>query len=141
MILVRLAFALCLLVGATLPAIASPADGILSGYSFTSWSDGAGRPLGSVYAIAQADDGYLWIGTDAGLLRFDGWRFFSWDSLSDTPIPGSVKTLTVARRGGLWVGWASPAGIGRVRDGKLQRYDAGLEGLDAVSAVVEDGLG
>jgi signal transduction histidine kinase/ligand-binding sensor domain-containing protein len=140
-ILVRLALALGAVVGLNLSAMAAPADGILSGYSFTSWSEGAGRPLGSVYAIAQADDGYLWIGTDAGLLRFDGWRFFSWDSLSDTPIPGSVKTLTVARPGGLWIGWASPAGVGWVRDGKLQRYDAGLEGLDAVSAVVEDGLG
>ena len=139
--LVRLALALGVLVGLNLSALAAPADGILSGYSFTSWSEGAGRPLGSVYTIAQADDGYLWIGTDAGLLRFDGWRFFSWDSLSDTPIPGSVKTLTVARPGGLWIGWASPAGVGRVRDGRLQRYDAGLEGLDAVSAVVEDGLG
>jgi signal transduction histidine kinase/ligand-binding sensor domain-containing protein len=140
-ILVRLALALSLLGGVIVPAAASPADGILSGYSFTSWNDGAGRPLGSVYAIAQTDDGYLWIGADAGLLRFDGWRFFLWDSLSDTPVRGSTKTLTVAKNGGLWVGSVDPASVGRIRDGKLQRYDAGLEGLDAVTAVVEDGSG
>src|SRR4030095_15646328 len=132
--LARVALALSLL-GVGVPAAASPADGILSGYSFTSWNDGAGRPLGSVYAIAQADDGYLWIGADEGLLRFDGWRFILWDSLSDTPIRGSIKTLAVAKSGGLWAGSANPASVGRIHDGKLQRYDIGLEGLEAVTAV------
>jgi signal transduction histidine kinase len=139
--LARLALALSLLGGVTLSAAAPPADGIVSGYSFTSWNDGAGRPLGSVYAIAQTDDGYLWIGADAGLFRFDGWRFFLWDTLSDAPVRGSVKTLAVAKSGGLWVGSADPASVGRIRDGKLQRYDAGLEGREAVTAVVEDGQG
>ena len=97
MVLARVTLALSLLGGVVLSAAASPADGILSGYSFTSWNDGAGRPLGSVYAMAQTDDGYLWIGADAGLFRFDGWRFFLWDSLSDTPVRGSVKTLAVAK--------------------------------------------
>jgi signal transduction histidine kinase/ligand-binding sensor domain-containing protein len=140
-VLVRLALALSLLGGVSVSAAVSPADGILSGYSFTSWNDGAGRPLGSVYAIAQADDGYLWIGADAGLLRFDGWRFFLWDSLSDASILGSVKTLAMAKAGGLFVGSANPASIARIRDGRLQRYDTGLEGLEAVTAVVEDGAG
>ena len=126
---VRLALALSLLGGVGVSAAASSADGILSGYSFTSWNDGAGRPLGSVYAIAQTDDGYLWIGADAGLLRFDGWRFFNWDNISDTPVQGSIKTLTVAKSGGLWLGSADPASVGRIRDGKLQRYDTGLAGL------------
>jgi ligand-binding sensor domain-containing protein len=139
-VLVRLALALSLVGSATLTA-ASPAAGILSGYSLTSWNDGAGRPLGSVYAIAQSDDGYLWIGADAGLLRFDGWRFFLWDSLSDTPILGSVTTLTGARGGGLWVGSANPASIGRIHDERVQRYDTGLEGLESVTAVVEEGGG
>ena len=141
MVLVRLALALSLLGGAALTAAASPADGILSGYSLTSWNDGAGRPLGSVYAIAQSDDGYLWIGADAGLLRFDGWRFFLWDSLSDTPILGSVTSLTGAKGGGLWVGSANPASIGRIHGERVQRYDTGLEGLESVTAVVEDGGG
>jgi signal transduction histidine kinase/ligand-binding sensor domain-containing protein len=140
-IVVRLALVLNLLVGLSAPATAATADGILSGYSLTSWHDGVGRPLGSVYAIAQTDDGYLWLGADAGLLRFDGWRFSLWDSLSETRIPASVKTLTAARGGGLWVGSANPAGVGRLRDGKLQQYDDGLEGLEEVTALVEDGRG
>ena len=141
MVFVRLALALSLLGGVGVSAAASSADGILSGYSFTSWNDGAGRPLGSVYAIAQTDDGYLWIGADAGLLRFDGWRFFNWDTLNDTPVRGSIKTLSVAKSGALWIGSADPASVGRIGDGKLQRFDTGLEGLEEVTAVVEDGRG
>ena len=137
----RVALALSFLIAAPVSATSWPADGILSGYAFTSWNDGADRPLGSVYAIAQADDGYLWIGADAGLLRFDGWRFFPWDSLNGTPIGGSVKTLTVAPGGGMWVGTANPAGVARIRDGKLQRYDKGLDGRQEVTAVVDDGRG
>ena len=34
-----------------------------------------GFPRGPVYAITQTADGYLWIGTEAGLVRFDGWTF------------------------------------------------------------------
>jgi len=136
----RVALALSL-IALPLSAAAWPADGILSGYAFTSWNDGADRPLGSVYAIAQADDGYLWIGADAGLLRFDGWRFSPWDSLSGTSIGGAVKTLTVTPRGGMWVGTANPAGVARVSDGKVQRLDKGLEGHEEVTALVEDGRG
>ncbi len=140
-IVVRLALVLSLLVGVAAPAAAAAEDGILSGYSLTSWHDGVGRPLGSVYAIAQTDDGYLWLGADAGLLRFDGWRFFLWDNVGTNPIRGSIKTLSVARNGGLWVGSANPASVGRLHNGKLQPYDEGLAGLEEVTALVEDGRG
>jgi len=83
------AAALCLSLVVSGAAASAETDGILSGYSLTSWHDGAGRPLGSVYAVVQSNDGYLWLGSDAGLMRFDGWRFFTWDDLSDTAIPGS----------------------------------------------------
>jgi signal transduction histidine kinase len=52
-----------------------------------------------------------------------------------------VTTLTGARGGGLWVGSANPASIGRIHDERVQRYDTGLEGLESVTAVVEDGGG
>jgi signal transduction histidine kinase/ligand-binding sensor domain-containing protein len=123
-------------------AEASDLDGLLSGYSLTSWSDDAGRPLGSVYAIAQDPDGYLWIGADAGLLRFDGWRFTPWESLSEAPIPAAaVRSLALGRDNGLLIGLANPAGVALMRDGKLERYDAGLEGLEAVTELAEDRRG
>jgi ligand-binding sensor domain-containing protein len=94
-----------------------------------------------VYAVVQSNDGYLWLGSDAGLMRFDGWRFFTWDDLSDTPIPGSVKSLAVARAGGLWAGLSNPAAVARVQDGKAHMLTAGLEGLDAVTSLIEDAAG
>src|SRR5437667_9430311 len=88
------------------PVQTSGADNVLSGYSLTSWTDGDGVPLGTVYAIGQDADGYLWIGTDAGLLRFDGVRFTPWEEIGDTPLPKSpVSALWVARDGSLWVGF------------------------------------
>src|SRR4249919_1289630 len=65
---------------------AATIDQPLTGYSLTSWTDGDGVPLGTVYAIGQDADGYLWIGADAGLLRFDGLRFTHWDVLSDADL-------------------------------------------------------
>src|SRR5438045_1536162 len=79
------------------------------GYSVLSWTDGDGRPLGNVYAIAQTADGYLWIGSDSGLLRFDGARFTQWESLSTTSLPKvAVTALSASPDGTLWVGFAEP---------------------------------
>ena len=121
---------------------ASDQGGLLSRYSVTSWHDDAGRPLGSVYAIVQDNDGYLWIGTDAGLLRFDGWRFTPWARLSNAARSGSaVRSIYLAKDGRLLVGFAQRAGVGQIRDGQLVRNDSGLESLDAVTDLVEDGGG
>src|SRR5712692_5803949 len=46
-----------------------------SQYVREKWSAANGLPGGAVHAIAQSPDGYLWIGTDKGLVRFDGFTF------------------------------------------------------------------
>src|SRR5713101_3300311 len=53
----------------------------LSDYLVTSWVDREGVPIGTVYAIDQDRMGYLWLGTDGGLIRFDGFRFRSADTV------------------------------------------------------------
>ena len=40
-----------------------------------------GVPIGPVYAIAQDAEGYLWLGTTRGVVRFDGARFTPWDAI------------------------------------------------------------
>ena len=47
----------------------------MSQYIRDRWGTDQGFPRGPVYAITQTSDGYLWIGTEAGLVRFDGWNF------------------------------------------------------------------
>ncbi len=133
-----------LLVFAALPTRAAGADwdDLLTGYSLTSWHDDAGRAIGSVYGIVQDADGYLWIAADAGLFRFDGSRFTAWSRFSDLQVPGaSARSLWVARDASVWVGFAQREGVGRIKDGKLTRYRDGLNGIDAVTDLIEDARG
>ena len=47
----------------------------VSQYVRDSWGSQQGLPPGPIYAIAQTPDGYLWLGTERGLVRFDGVTF------------------------------------------------------------------
>ncbi|MEO8256302.1 MAG: two-component regulator propeller domain-containing protein [Acidobacteriota bacterium] len=132
---------LALAAGLSVRVGAVKADQPLTGYSLTSWTDGDGVPLGTVYTMGQDADGYLWIGADAGLLRFDGLRFTHWDVLSDDALPrSSVTALCVARDGSLWVGFADGGGVRRLRNGRIA--DGQPRGrLGSTSDLVEDAHG
>ena len=69
------------------------------------WSIEAGLPQITVAALAQDPTGYLWIGTQAGLARFDGVRFTTFTPENEPGIPGIwIHALHPARDGRLWVG-------------------------------------
>src|SRR5688572_10181433 len=79
-------------------------------YSSRVWQMDDGLPQNSVQALAQTADGYLWIGTQNGLARFDGVRFTIFDNQNVTAFKNaSVTALLTARDGKLWVG--TPAGL------------------------------
>jgi signal transduction histidine kinase/ligand-binding sensor domain-containing protein len=121
------------------PAQAADFDNLLTGYSLTSWNNADGRSLGAVYAIVQDRDGYLWIGSDSGLLRFDGSRFVTLEVISSASLPkAAVMALCVSRDGSLWVGFADGIGVGQIRDGQVHIQDQGLENLGSVTDLVED---
>jgi signal transduction histidine kinase/ligand-binding sensor domain-containing protein len=139
----KIATVALLLIAATAPAAAAPraggSDTGLSGYSLTSWTDGDGRPLGAVYAIAQHDDGYLWIGAETGLLRFDGSRFLAWDSLSDAPLPrAAVTALYVSHDRALWVGFGDGAGIRRIDGWQVDAHERGPSTSGPITDIVEN---
>ncbi len=71
----------------------------ISQYHSRTWSLEDGLPQSTVAAIAQTPDGYLWIGTLEGLVRFDGVRFTTVPGLPS----GSVGSLAVDRDGVLWI--------------------------------------
>ena len=121
-------------------ASAGAEDGsdLLTEYSLTSWIDGDGARLGTVNSIAQDREGYLWIASSAGLLRFDGARFTPWNSLSDTPLPASsASALLVAHDGTLWVG-LSDAGVRHIRGAQMRAADQPAGSLGPITDLAED---
>jgi PAS domain S-box-containing protein len=76
----------------------------VSQYIHDSWGTERGLPSGSITAIAQTSDGYLWIGTDKGLVRFDGLNFHQFERAHPNPILiGPVRTLMVDASNNLWI--------------------------------------
>jgi signal transduction histidine kinase/ligand-binding sensor domain-containing protein len=77
----------------------------ISQYSLTQWGHRDGLPSTAIYAIVQTPDGFLWLGTADGLIRFDGIRFFQVPLLGkgDTAF-GRVRALAASADGALWVG-------------------------------------
>ena len=77
----------------------------ISQYNCQTWTRQNGLPANGITAITQTKDGYLWLGTPAGLVRFDGVSFELSD-LSQTPQirTAFVRSLSASQQGGLWLG-------------------------------------
>src|SRR5258705_4737176 len=74
-------------------------------YAHTSWNIRDGFSKGSISSIAQTPDGYLWLGTQFGLLRFDGVKNVPWRSPPDHQLPSdAIMVSLVARYRPLWIG-------------------------------------
>src|SRR3954466_10119455 len=85
------------------PVFASTPTLDVSQFAHTAWTVADGFTKGAIYTVAQTPDGYLWLGTEFGFLRFDGVRTTAWPS--DKVLPSSqINTLLTARDGTLWIG-------------------------------------
>jgi ligand-binding sensor domain-containing protein/signal transduction histidine kinase len=105
---------------------AAVAPGAVPEYSARLWQMEDGLPHSIVQAIAQTQDGYLWVGTREGLARFDGMRFVPCELPGSTP-PPSVTALRAGEDGSLWIGTES-AGLFRLQGSSLVRLGE-AEGL------------
>jgi signal transduction histidine kinase/ligand-binding sensor domain-containing protein len=91
----------------------------ISQYAHTSWKVRDGFTKGVITSLAQTPDGYVWLGTESGLLRFDGVRPVQWQPPAGQQLPGSLITILLAARDGtLWIGTFS--GLASWKDGKLR---------------------
>ena len=92
------------------------------------WGTEEGLPQNTVPAIVQTNDGYLWLGTELGLARFDGLHFTVFDRRNTPELKSNaIYALLEDRQGALWIG-TNGGGLTRFRDGKFQSYGA-REGL------------
>jgi len=109
------------------------------GDSFTALN---GLPQSTVDALARTRDGYLWVGTQDGLARFDGSRFKVFNpENSDGLSQGHIRVLTAARDGTLWIGTQSRGAV-HVVNGKFIPYSV-ADGLLSpfVRCILEDRQG
>jgi len=109
----------------------------ISQYRHTAWRIADGVFAGTPNVIAQTTDGYLWIGTQAGLMRFDGVRFVAWRPPEGQELPSSrINSLLGARDGSLWIG--TVMGLARWQRGTLTNY---RDVTGSIMAILEDPAG
>ena len=112
-------------------------------YALTVWSGERGAPPGDVFAITQDAEGYLWLGTPTGLVRFNGLTFTRWPppdagfSLPDGP----VGAIADAPDGSLWIGFGGGGGVVHLRGNDAVHYSDADGGPRGVTAMILDRQG
>lgn len=111
-------------------------------YSHDLWRTENGLPQSAVQSILQTRDGYIWLGTQEGLVRFDGVRFVVFDKRNTKEIlHNNILTLFEDRKGNLWFGTAG-GGLNCLKNGKFSVHTT-KEGLsnNFVISIYEDRQG
>src|ERR1700686_1562238 len=130
-------FCLVLFVFTPSPGGALDTSRQVSQYGHTAWRIEDGVFAGWPNVMAQTSDGYLWIGTQAGLMRFDGVRFVSWRPPEGIELPSSrINSLLGGRDRSLWIG--TSGGLARWRSGNLTNYK---DATGSIMAILEDRTG
>lgn len=138
----RLFLLSCCALALSTPIAAFDVNEVRARYTITSWTEKDGMPSSYIRAIAQDHDGYLWLATYSGLVRFDGERFVTWKPRDGVALPSDdLSGLLVAHDGSLWVG-----GLGsltHIVDGRIDTHKPPPDGLfdGYVSALLEDSAG
>ena len=105
----------------------------------TTWASKDGAPI-AIRDLAQTTDGFLWIGSDSGLTRFDGARFTALQLHDGDTLPRTgVRHLTPARDGGLWIVWRNGQ-VSRLRNGRLITFGE-RDGLPTAFRIAESSTG
>jgi signal transduction histidine kinase/ligand-binding sensor domain-containing protein len=105
-------------------------------FAHTAWRIQDGFFSGAPTAIAQTKDGYIWIGTVAGLLRFDGVHFVEWNPPGAKQLSDGVFSLLGGSDGSLWIGTGTH--LARLKDGHLIDY---LGARGRINSILEDRSG
>ncbi|MGD0902970.1 MAG: two-component regulator propeller domain-containing protein [Terracidiphilus sp.] len=136
-----MALAAALLLGWALPIHSLEPSTPLANYGRQTWVMENGLPQNTVQALVQTRDGFVWLGTEVGLVRFDGNGFEVFDRNSSPALPGNdVRCLLETKDGALWIGTSE--GLARWKDGAVTAFTTkdGLPG-NGIRALVESRIG
>ena len=140
----RASLGLCL--GLAISLTAGPSAALeprkaLTQYTHQTWQAHEGLPQNSILAMVQGRQGYLWLGTQEGLVRFDGVRFTVFERAQTGLSHNFVRALREDRSGALWIG-TNGGGVNRLQNGVFQAFRR-REGLpsDEVNCIYEDQAG
>ena len=108
-------------------------------YVHNVWQTADGLPQNAVQALAQTRDGYIWIATQEGLVRFDGVRLMVFDRKSTPQIQSNdIRALWATEDGSLWIG-TFLGDLVQWKNGKFIPYTTKKElGGNSVGAIYED---
>jgi ligand-binding sensor domain-containing protein/signal transduction histidine kinase len=139
----RLSLAAALAVSASGAGLALEPSTPLASYGRQVWGMENGLPQNTVQALAQTRDGFIWLGTEVGLVRFDGNGFQVFDRNSTPALPGNdVRCMLATEDGALWIGTSD--GLVRWKDGAVTAFTTkdGLPGnrIERLDPVGNDGI-
>jgi signal transduction histidine kinase/ligand-binding sensor domain-containing protein len=106
----------------------------ISQYGHRAWRVQDGTLGGSPIAFAQTPDGYIWVGTQGGLYRFDGATFTAWNPPPGQQYPkgdATILSLLAARDGSLWIGTAS--GLAHWKNGRFTSVSAPDTNVESIA--------
>lgn len=132
----------CLLgIGLVSQAWAIDPDKALTQHVYEHWDAERGLPQNSVNAISQTPEGFLWLGTFEGVVRFDGHRMQMLSEEYAWRAGHAVSRMWVAPDGALWIG-SLDCGLSRIHDHQVQHWgiDDGLPG-NTVTAIAGNSQG
>jgi signal transduction histidine kinase/ligand-binding sensor domain-containing protein/DNA-binding response OmpR family regulator len=111
----------------------------IQGYGHQAWQAPEGLPQDSVQTILQTRDGFLWVGTERGLARFDGLRFDVFKSTNTGGIKiNYIEVLFESRDATLWIG-TRDSGLLGMKNGKFTLYPtANVPGGEDVTSIQQD---
>jgi signal transduction histidine kinase/ligand-binding sensor domain-containing protein len=126
---------LCLLFAGSFAIAAAPPD---FPYIVDSWSVEDALPDSAVISIIQAKDGYLWMGTRYGLVRFDGNQFTVFDEMNTPALKSdTVVFLYEDSKTNLWIGTQS-AGLAVIQNGKIKSFEAETANAGTITSARDD---
>ena len=126
---------LCLFFAAPSAIAAAPSD---FPFIVDSWSVEDALPDSAVISVIQTKDGYLWMGTRYGLVRFDGNQFTVFDEMNTPALKSdTIVFLYEDSQTNLWVGTQS-AGLAVIQNGKIKSFEADTAGSGTITSARDD---